>query len=109
MSLLEDHLKNMVGKDIVVVMVDGQAFKGKLMSYDGECIVLDNVMEARATDARWREALVTVPITGYEAEAGGGIMIGDTGTSMLKLTTVIIRISHITRVWIWAPKKPEGY
>lgn len=109
MGLLEEHLKGMVGKDIVVVMIDGQAFKGKLVSYDTESLVLDNVMEARATDARWREALVTMPITGSEAEAAGGIMLGDTGTSMLKLTTVIVRIPHITRVWVWAPKKPEGY
>ena len=93
-------------------MDDGQAFKGTLVAFDDECIRLTDVMESRATDARWREALVTVPTKDKESQSFGitsGIMIGDTGTSMLKLTTVILRIQHISRVWLWMPEKPEGY
>lgn len=109
MAILQEHLKNMMNKDIVIVMTDGQAFKGKLRSYDDNSLILEEVMEARATDARWREALVTVPVSDFESGGAGGIMIGDTGSSMLKLTTVIIMLPHISRIWIWAPKKPEGY
>lgn len=108
MPILQEYLTNEVGKDIVVVMDDGQAFKGKLTAFDEGNITLKDVMETAATDARWREALVTVPAGGQEGSMSG-IMIGDSGTSMLKLTTVILRIDHISRVWLWKPEKPEGF
>jgi len=109
MTILQKHLNELIGKDIVLVMSDGQAFKGKLSAFDEENIMLTDVMESRATDARWREALVTVPSAGIEGVGGSGIMIGDSGTSMLKLTTVILRIQHISRVWLWKPETPEGF
>ncbi len=108
MPILQKYLSNEVGKDIVIVMDDGQAFKGKLTAFDDKNITLTDVMETVATDARWREALVTVPSSSHEGGMSG-IMIGDSGTSMLKLTTVILRIDHISRVWVWRPEKPEGF
>jgi small nuclear ribonucleoprotein (snRNP)-like protein len=109
MAILQKHLGDVVGKEIVLVMSDGQAFKGKLSAFDDENIMLTDVMESRAADARWREALVTVPTTGFEGGGGRGIMIGDSGTSMLKLTTVILRIRHVSRIWLWKPETPEGF
>lgn len=112
MTILMEHLNHMLNREVVIVMDDGMAFKGLLKRFDSDSLVLSEVMEAKASDARWREALVTVPAsTTSGASLGdvGGIMLGDTGTSMLKLTSVVLMINHISRIWTWAPEKPEGY
>jgi len=109
MSILSELLEKMLNRDIVVVMDDGMAFKGILKRYDDEGLLLIDVMETKASDGRWREALITVPSSSEEGSIMGGIMLGDTGSSMLKLTSVYISLAHVSRVWIWSPEKPTGY
>lgn len=58
-----DELKDMINKDIVVIMTDGRGFRGKLRKVDNETIVLQEVYETSNQDVDergcmfWRKVL----------------------------------------------------
>jgi small nuclear ribonucleoprotein (snRNP)-like protein len=58
-----DEMKNLVGKEIVVIMVDGRGYRGVLDTVDTDIAVLSNVYETQnqEVDERgymfWRKVL----------------------------------------------------
>lgn len=82
---MKDELENYVGKELVVIMVDGRGYRGKLAQIDEDLIVLKNVYETlnQEVDERgymfWRRVLHS---------------------------EVMIRLPMVMRVWPWdAPRK----
>jgi small nuclear ribonucleoprotein (snRNP)-like protein len=83
-----DELKTLIGKEIVVIMVDGRGYRGVLDAIDSEVSVLSNVFETQnqEVDERgymfWRKVLHS---------------------------KVFLRVAMIMRVWPWdVSGKPEG-
>ncbi len=83
-----DELKMLLGKEIVVIMVDGRGYRGVLDAVDSEVAVLSSVFETQnqEVDERgymfWRKVLHS---------------------------KVFLRVAMIIRVWPWdVDGKPEG-
>jgi small nuclear ribonucleoprotein (snRNP)-like protein len=81
---LVDEISDFKGKDIVVIMEDGRGYRGKLVRFDDEIIVLKDVYETlnQEVDERgymfWRRVLHS---------------------------KLLIRVAKIMRMWPWdAPK-----
>lgn len=106
MSLLQKKLKELMNKEMLIVMEDGRGFKGRLVEYDDEYIILKDVIESSTVELRWRVPLVALPPSEKSTKLGeGGITVGDTGSKLVKLNEVMIRIPMILRIWTWAPEK----
>jgi small nuclear ribonucleoprotein (snRNP)-like protein len=106
-SLFIKLLTKNKNKDIVVVTIDGQAFKGKLVDFDNECLVLDNVVERKAEWGPWSKPLVTLPQSDKAKVTTTQILGGSTGLTLAKLQTVAIRLATISRIWEWLPQELE--
>lgn len=104
MGILKREFKNLLGKEMVVVMNDGRAFKGVLIKFDKDVVVLRNVLEAKAENPVWKESIVTTRILGKQEVKG--TVIGD--TDVVKLDEVLLRVQMISRIWAWTPHKPAG-
>lgn len=105
-TILQKKLKELMQKEVLIVMEDGRGFKGRLVEFDEEYIVLRDVIESSTVELRWRVPLVALPPSEKDTKLGeGGIMVGDTGSKLVKLNEVIIRIPMILRIWTWTPEK----
>ena len=111
MSLLENKLKASIGQEIVVVMVDNRAFRGSLVEFDTDTLVLRNVVEALPNNASgWEEPTSSTGITHKVVTWQGVFSHEDTSSEVVKLKDVMIRTAHVTRIWEWSLKnvtKPE--
>ncbi len=96
-------MRNFVNKDILVVQVDGNAFKGRLLAYDESHLLMDNIIQTSTTQRTWFTVTVAVP-KDPSGGAIGGTLVGDTNSKLLKLSTAILSIDQITRVWLWTPE-----
>ena len=104
MSILSDHLTNLKGKRIIVVMCDNMAYFGRLQSFDESFLILNSVKEADYKKSPvWKEPKIRFSSAPMPSSGGKGIGLSDglvddklTGKS---LTTVIVNISHVVRVW----------
>lgn len=106
MSILQKRLKELLQKEMLIVMEDGRGFKGKLVEYDDEYIVLKDVIESSTVELRWRVPLVALPPSEKGTDLDKeGLTIGDTGSKLVKLREVMIRIPMILRIWTWTPEK----
>lgn len=111
MSLLETKLRTQVGQEIVVVMVDNRAFRGVLVDFDADTIILRNVVEALPNNAAgWEEPTASTGIVHKVVTWQGTFSHDDTRAEVVKLKDVMIRTSHVLRIWEWSIKnvaKPE--
>ena len=111
MSLIQTKLKQHVGQEIVVVMVDNRAFRGTLVEFDEETLVLRNVVEALPNNAAgWEEPTVSTGIIQKVVTWHGTFSHEDTSAQVVKLKDVMIRLAHVLRVWEFSMKnvaKPE--
>lgn len=105
MGILKREFKNLLNKEMVVVMNDGRAFKGMLIKFDKDVVVLRNVLEAKAENPVWRESTASTRILGKQEVKG--TVIGD--TDVVKLDEVILRVQMVSRIWRWIPQKPVGH
>lgn len=105
MGILKKEFKNLLNKEMVVVMNDGRAFKGMLIKFDNDVVVLRNVLEAKAENPVWKESTASTRILGKQEVKG--TIIGD--TDVVKLDEVILRIEMVSRIWRWIPQKPVGH
>ncbi len=105
MGILKRILKTLLGKETVVVMDDGRAFKGILIEFDKDVMILRNVLEAKAENPVWRESTASTRILGGQEVKG--TVIGD--TDVVKLDEVILRMEMVSRIWQWVPQKPVGH
>lgn len=103
MSLLETKLKNFVGQEIVIVMVDNRAFRGNLVEFDSETIVLRNVVEALPNNASgWEEPTSSTGIVHKVVTWQGTFSHEDTSAEVVKLKDAIIQARHVLRIWEWS-------
>lgn len=111
LSLLQTKLKQYFGQEIVVVMLDNRAFRGTLVEFDAEDIVLRNVVEALPNNAAgWEEPTVSTGIIQKVVTWHGTFSHEDTSAQVVKLKDVIIRLDKVLRVWEFSMKnvtKPE--
>ena len=111
MSLLQNKLKPLVGQEIVVVMVDNRAFRGTLVEFDADTIVLRNVVEALPNNAAgWEEPTVSTGIVQKVVTWHGTFSHEDTSAGVVKLKDALIRVSGVLRIWEFSMKnlaKPE--
>lgn len=111
MQLLESKLKNLVGQEIVVVMADNRAFRGKLVEFDSETIVLNTVVEALPNNAAgWEEPTASTGIVHKVVTWQGTFSHEDTRAEVVKLKDVMIRTAGVLRIWEWSlmnVQKPE--
>lgn len=106
MSLIDKHMKSYLNQEVILVQVDGSAFKGKLMEYDEKYVVLEEVIQTSTKQRNWFTVTVAVPSKSMENNDKliGGSIIGDTESEVLELKTAIIALEHIMRIWLWRPK-----
>ncbi|MEM2976936.1 MAG: LSm family protein [Thermoplasmata archaeon] len=112
MGILHRRLRDYLGKEIIVVMTDGRAFKGILTEFDESALVLREVLETATGEVRWRPPLVPIPTPRNqpEGEAAGFITLGDGERSYGRLKEVVISPAGILRVWLYQPEeyRPAG-
>lgn len=100
MSLLETKLRPLIGSEIVVVMFDNRAYRGTLVEFDAETIVLRNVVEALPNNAAgWEEPTVSTGIVHKVVTYQGVFSHEDTSADVVKLKDVMIRITGVLRIW----------
>jgi small nuclear ribonucleoprotein (snRNP)-like protein len=90
MSMIEKRLKEVLGQEILVIQIDGKAFKGKLVEFDNEFMMLHDCLETSTKEIRWRTIIVPMPSTGKKAvraEEGG------------------MSIHNVLRIWLWDPEE----
>ena len=108
MSLLETKLRPLVGSEIVVVMSDNRAYRGVLVEFDAETIVLRNVVEALPNNAAgWEEPTVSTGIAHKVVTYQGVFSHDDTSAEIVKLKDVMIRTSGVLRIWEFSLKNTE--
>lgn len=111
MSIFENKLKSLVGQEIVVVMIDNRAFRGKLVELDAETIILNSVVEALPNNnAGWEEPTASTGIVHKVVTWQGTFSHDDTRADVVKLKDVMIRTAHVLRIWEWSltnVQKPE--
>lgn len=108
MTLLENKLKPLVGSEIVVVMSDNRAFRGTLVEFDADDIVLRNVVEALPNNASgWEEPTSSTGISHKVVTWNGVFSHEDTSAEMVKLKDVMIRTTGVLRIWEWSMKNVE--
>lgn len=103
MTIMMDQLRELLGKELVAVCLDGAAYRGRLEKYDDESIVLQEVLELNPKDLRWIEPQVSPQADGDlggQIDAYGSI---DTRRMRVSLRHCIIRIDTISRIWPWLP------
>jgi small nuclear ribonucleoprotein (snRNP)-like protein len=93
--LIDNELKELLNKEIAVIMNDGQGYRGKLTKVDGDIIVLENIYETSNQEIEWVES----KDTGDE----GVKMKGYLPWRKITIPSVIIRIPLVLRIWPWVP------
>ncbi len=92
---LTDELEKLKELDIAIVMNDGMTYRGKLVNYDKETIVMENVYEASGNQVDW--------IKSYNGNDGtGSTLKGYMTWRRIKLPRLLARTDKILRVWPWA-------
>jgi small nuclear ribonucleoprotein (snRNP)-like protein len=106
---MEKYLEKFQGKEVLVVQVDGNAFKGTLKEYDEKFMVMENVIQTSTQQRNWFRVTVAVPRSGTPSKEKmiGGTIVGDTESMLLELKTSLISLDHIMRIWLWTPKIVE--
>jgi small nuclear ribonucleoprotein (snRNP)-like protein len=108
MTLLESKLKTIVGQEVVIVMSDNRAFRGNLVEFDADTIVLRNVVEALPDNASsWEEPSVSTGVVQKVVTWQGVFSHEDTRAEVVKLKDVMIRVSGVLRIWEYSLKNVE--
>jgi small nuclear ribonucleoprotein (snRNP)-like protein len=107
--MAEKYLQKFLKKEVLVVQVDGNAFKGTLIEYDDRFLVMENIIQTSTKQRNWFRVTVAVPRSGAPSKDKliGGTIVGDTESMLLELKTALISLDHIMRIWLWTPKIVE--
>lgn len=104
MSIVQEVLREMLGKEVAVVCLDSMAYRGRLEKFDEEAIVLQEALELRTEDLHWVEPTLSPRVEGSDlaghVDAYGVV---DTQKMYISLRHLIVRIKTITRIWPWTP------
>lgn len=98
MVVLQKQLGDQIGKEILVVQVDGKAFKGRLSEFDTDTILLTGFQELK--NQKW----ITPSLVTSEANP----LRKQDKPIAIQLREVLIQISSISRIYPLTQKKlPE--
>ena len=89
MNLRKRYLNDLLGQDILVVTTDSRSFKGKLLEYDEEAMLLRSVIETSTREMKWHKPEVTLPVN----PDGTGEVVKH------RLDEVVVLMDHIMRIW----------
>ncbi len=103
MTLIQDQLRELLGKELALVCTDGVAFRGRLEKYDAEAMVLQEVLELSKSDMRWKEPTVSPRSHENISSHIDAYGVVDTQRLRVALRTVVIRLGTVSRIWPWAP------
>ena len=104
MSTLSNHLETFLKKSVIVVMDDGMAYFGQLQEFDEEFLILDHVKEAEYQKKPvWKEPRIkfSVPPVSHQPGEKKETVADFVDERIVgkSLTTVLINLSHVLRVW----------
>jgi small nuclear ribonucleoprotein (snRNP)-like protein len=107
MSLIQHRLKEVMDQQILIVQTDGKAFKGKLVEFDDNFILLHDCLETGTKDVKWRSVMVPIPSPKDKAirSEEGGITYGEREKKVAVLRKVMINIQQVMRMWLWDPEE----
>ena len=106
-SLVEKRMAEVLERELLVVQTDGRAFRGRLVEFDRDFIMLHDCLETSTKDVRWKQVVVPLPtsdqmkVARYEP---GGVSYGEKEKKVAVLKKVMINISHVQRIWLWDPE-----
>lgn len=91
---LTAELEKLQDQDIAIVMNDGMTYRGRLVDFDEETIVMENVYEASGHQVDW--------IKSCDANEGGSSTLkGYMQWRRITLPKLLARTEMILRVWPW--------
>lgn len=94
---LKQKLSSLINTDIIVVMSDGNCYKGKLAEFDSEVIVLHDIAETTTKEIEWETPLKDK--IQKKGEVKGYIV-----WRSIAIPEVIIRVEEVLRIWPWKPE-----
>ncbi len=103
-DLLEEELKDLKEKRILIVMDDGLSFLGKLIDFDRDTLILEQVYQAEATKINWKKFDMT-DVWGKPAkvkeigEDDENEKVGYVEWVEVNLDRLYIRTDHVVRIW----------
>lgn len=106
-TLVEKRLAEVLERDLLVVQTDGRAFRGRLVEFDKDFLMLHDCLETSTKDVRWKQVVVPLPpsdsmkVTRYEP---GGVSYGEKDSKVAVLKKVMINITQVQRIWLWDPE-----
>jgi len=102
MSLLMDRLKLWKGKELVVVMSDERAYRGVLVDFDDQTLLLKGVVESTSANAHgWEEPTVSTGIIRKVITYQGIFSHEEKDAEIVRFKDVLIQVPHVIRVWEW--------
>jgi small nuclear ribonucleoprotein (snRNP)-like protein len=88
-------LNDMVGKDVLVVQLDGKAFKGRLIEIDSQAMHITNALEFSLTDKKWKIPVVMVP----PDSAVDGDTVKHDKMETVRMREIILSFAGIMRIY----------
>jgi len=111
MSILARRLAELKGEQVVVVMSDHRAFRGRLMDSDDKVLVLSEVVEGSTQNTKgWEEPTVSTGLIDKVVTWQGTFAHESTDSEQVRLKDAVIMLSQVLRIWEYSMKnvtKPE--
>lgn len=94
--LMQEKLIELVGKEVLVVQIDGRVYKGRVSGADEQILALTEVAETGGAgrDITWKTPAIVMPGE-------------DDKPNQVELKEVLIPFSSIVRIWPLGEKKVE--
>lgn len=110
-EIIRRQLKEALNHEILVVMSDDRSFKGTLMEFDDEWLVLHDVTEGSSQNLRgWEEPAISAGVIEKYITWKGIISEEKDKTKIYRLRDVLLHMTGVLRVWPLRPDllgKPE--
>ena len=88
-------LNELVGKDVLIVQLDGKAYKGKVTEIDDNVIAISNALEFSPSDKKWKVPQVAVP---PESSVEGDVVKTDK-METIRMREIIVSFSSLLRIY----------
>lgn len=99
-GLLEDDLKELKEKRILIVMDDGLGFLGKLIDFDSDTLLLKDIYQAPAKEINWKKIRKIHASVGSEKKKKDRKeKTGYVEWIEVNLERLYLRTDHIVRIW----------
>lgn len=111
MGILKDRLAALKGQQVVVVMADHRAFRGSVVDFDDQVLVLHDVVEGSTQNTKgWEEPTVSTGLIEKVVTWQGTFAHESTDAEQVRLKDAILLINGILRIWEYSMTntvKPE--